>query len=108
MTPRHVAMHLQKKEEERWGRLVRDKKLMKPFIKADFDLWACCRAPCAPVRSCGTAVRSAWVCGGICARGGRAAGMRGRGCALGFAQMTNLLLHVSLTCGCAPLDRTAA
>merc|ERR1740130_961310 len=38
--PRNVVFHLKKKEEERWGCLLADRKKMKPFIKADFDLWA--------------------------------------------------------------------
>ena len=37
--PRHVVVHCQKKYEGRWGSLLEDKKKMKPFIKADFDLW---------------------------------------------------------------------
>ena len=37
--PRHVVIHLLKKYEGRWGCLLENKRLMKPFIKADFDLW---------------------------------------------------------------------
>ena len=37
--PRHVVIHMLKKYEGRWGRLLENKRMMKPFIKADFDLW---------------------------------------------------------------------
>ena len=37
--PRHVVIHLFKKYEGRWGCLLENKRMMKPFIKADFDLW---------------------------------------------------------------------
>ena len=37
--PRHVVIHMLKKYEGRWGCLLENKRMMKPFIKADFDLW---------------------------------------------------------------------
>jgi len=36
---RGVVFHIVKEKSERWGRLLADKKLMKPFIKADWEHW---------------------------------------------------------------------